>query len=350
MTTVASWRMGNNGRRRGSCGDGRSGSSWCGGGRGLLLWAGVVLVVAAWPAPGARAAEVEYFVTGEVRSSTFSVLPAGTPFTGTYAVDDAVADTNGAADVGQYATGRFQVDFGSAIGRIVFDQSAMTTVVNDSVGLFGIIEDRFVINAGDGFRDTPGFSNEIQGLPSLLFRKSGLPPGTVPTALVDDSLTGVSHVAGDPWDPDDQLISIAVSAVGGGCDPFATSCTSTLAIDGVFQAFTLTVTTSGDGSGHVGSSPAGIDCGATCAADLGGTVVLTAQPEPNSVFVGWTGCDSVDGETCTVFLDAPRTVDAEFQPTPQVPVLSHAGVLALAILLALAGIAVLAVARRGIHA
>ena len=303
-----------------------------------------ILAVAALPA--AEAAQLEYFISGRVRSTTFSALPVGTQFTGAYQLDDATVDSDASADVGVYATGRFEIDFGSGIGRIVFDQAPQIRVANDIEGFFGVLEDTFTLSAGVGSRDTPGFSNEVQGRPAVLFRVSAFPPDA-PSALVDDSLTGVPHVAGAPWSPDDQVISITVSAVGGGCGPFATHCTATLAVEQVAQLFPLSVTRTGQGSGQVLSQPEGIDCGASCSADLGGTVTLTADADPNSTFVGWTGCDSVDGSTCTVFMDGPRTVEAEFQPTPQVPMLSPGPRALLAVLMGLAGLWLLAITRRG---
>src|SRR5437867_4654829 len=77
---------------------------------------------------------------------------------------------------------------------------------------------------------------------------------------------------------------------------------------------TLTVTTAGTGSGTVTSDPPGIDCGATCSASyVSGTVVtLTATPDLLSVFNGWSGCDTVAGTTCTVTMNAARTVTASF--------------------------------------
>lgn len=51
----------------------------------------------------------------------------------------------------------------------------------------------------------------------------------------------------------------------------------------------LTVTREGAGSGRVESVPAGIDCGAHCAAGfaLGTQVTLAAEPEPGSLFEGF---------------------------------------------------------------
>jgi hypothetical protein len=56
---------------------------------------------------------------------------------------------------------------------------------------------------------------------------------------------------------------------------------------------TLTVTKQGNGTGAVTSDPPGIDCGADCTEsyDNGKVVTLTANPDPGSVFAGW----SVDG-------------------------------------------------------
>jgi uncharacterized repeat protein (TIGR02543 family) len=80
----------------------------------------------------------------------------------------------------------------------------------------------------------------------------------------------------------------------------------------------IQVGTSGGGLGTVTSSPAAIDCGSTCRADLvNGTVLtLTATPEPGSIFAGWSGACSGMSPTCTVSLVSQTDVDARFTPPP----------------------------------
>src|SRR5437870_8288782 len=77
---------------------------------------------------------------------------------------------------------------------------------------------------------------------------------------------------------------------------------------------TLTVTKVGTGSGIVTSSPAGINCGATCSGSYSsGTVVtLIATPAFDSMFAAWSGCDAVSGTTCTVTMGGARAVTASF--------------------------------------
>src|SRR3989475_9732341 len=81
------------------------------------------------------------------------------------------------------------------------------------------------------------------------------------------------------------------------------------------QSFTLTVSKTDLGSGTVTSSPAGINCGGTCSASYvsGTTVTLTATPAFLSGFGGWTGCDSVSGNKCTVSMDSARSGTADFK-------------------------------------
>src|SRR5207249_592627 len=78
--------------------------------------------------------------------------------------------------------------------------------------------------------------------------------------------------------------------------------------------FTLTVTKTGTGSGTVTSSPPGIDCGPTCSAayDSGTVVTLTATPAAGSFISGSSGCDVVSETSCTVTMNAARTVTAIF--------------------------------------
>jgi len=82
------------------------------------------------------------------------------------------------------------------------------------------------------------------------------------------------------------------------------------------SGFGLTVAKSGSGSGTVTSSPAGINCGATCSASFasGASVTLTATPASGSTFAGWSGACSGTG-ACAVALTAARSVTAAFNAT-----------------------------------
>ncbi len=77
---------------------------------------------------------------------------------------------------------------------------------------------------------------------------------------------------------------------------------------------TLTVNKPGTGTGTVTSSPAGIDCGATCSANFssGTSVILTAAAATGSTFTGWSGEGCSGTGTCTVSMTAARTVTATF--------------------------------------
>ncbi|MBI2525483.1 MAG: S8 family serine peptidase [Candidatus Rokubacteria bacterium] len=77
---------------------------------------------------------------------------------------------------------------------------------------------------------------------------------------------------------------------------------------------TLTVAKTGTGSGTVASSPAGISCGATCAASYasGTAVTLTAAPAADSTFTGWSGGGCTGTGACTVTLTAATSVTATF--------------------------------------
>lgn len=80
-------------------------------------------------------------------------------------------------------------------------------------------------------------------------------------------------------------------------------------------SYTLTVKKSGTGSGTVTSSPAGINCGSTCAANFasGTSVTLTAAAQAGSTFAGWSGGNcSGTAATCTVIVSAATGVTATF--------------------------------------
>jgi len=77
---------------------------------------------------------------------------------------------------------------------------------------------------------------------------------------------------------------------------------------------TVTVAPSGTGSGTVVSSPAGINCGASCSASFpsGTSVTLTATPASGSTFGGFTGACVSSTSTCIFTPTANSTVGAVF--------------------------------------
>jgi len=81
--------------------------------------------------------------------------------------------------------------------------------------------------------------------------------------------------------------------------------------------YTLVLARVGNGGGVVRSVPEGIDCGGTCSApfSLGTIVTLTATPESNATFAGWSGACSDTG-TCVVPMTQQRTVTATFTTEP----------------------------------
>lgn len=80
------------------------------------------------------------------------------------------------------------------------------------------------------------------------------------------------------------------------------------------EVYTLTVSVTGQGSGTVTSSPAGITCPAGCSEtfDYGTTVALSPVPGLGSKFAGWNGdADCKDG---SVTITGDRNCTAIFEP------------------------------------
>jgi len=86
---------------------------------------------------------------------------------------------------------------------------------------------------------------------------------------------------------------------------------------------TLTVYKTGTGTGTVTSSPAGISCGDDCDETYLKVqkVKLTAKADASSIFAGWSGGSCSGTKTCTVTVDDPVTVTADFAlKTPDISV------------------------------
>jgi Divergent InlB B-repeat domain len=116
---------------------------------------------------------------------------------------------------------------------------------------------------------------------------------------------------------------------GGACSGAATTCTVTMT---AAKSVTATFTTSGTGvtlsvtvTGPGSVSGGGIQCGnggTTCTArpDEDSTVTLTATPAANATFTGWDGACSGNDATCTVTMDASKSVSAAFKSEGRTPV------------------------------
>jgi hypothetical protein len=105
----------------------------------------------------------------------------------------------------------------------------------------------------------------------------------------------------------------------GGCTGIDASCVVDMTTDQTVTATfiggkNLTTTKSGDGTGTVTSSPAGISCGSICESGFGDgeTVTLTAVPASGSTFGGWGGACGGSSTTCVVTMDADKSVSAAF--------------------------------------
>lgn len=96
---------------------------------------------------------------------------------------------------------------------------------------------------------------------------------------------------------------------------------------GPTNVFGLTVSKTGPGAGQVISSDTGIVCDPDCTEVYpGGTqVTLTATPANGSTFDGWSG-DCAGSGSCTLTLNATRTVTAQFggnDPCNGLPLVRH---------------------------
>lgn len=80
------------------------------------------------------------------------------------------------------------------------------------------------------------------------------------------------------------------------------------------------------GAGHVTSRPVGLGCATTCvrSTDPNTTITLTAVPDANAYFTGWSGACAGTAVTCTVTMRANRSVGARFVTdiTPPTPTLT----------------------------
>ncbi|MBC7350173.1 MAG: SBBP repeat-containing protein [Candidatus Aminicenantes bacterium] len=110
---------------------------------------------------------------------------------------------------------------------------------------------------------------------------------------------------------------IQASYGGGAEDGFVARISEQTASD-----YMLTVAKTGTGSGVVSSEPPGINCGSICSSCYcffapGTVVVLTAIPDSDSYFAGWSGDCSGSNPVTTITMDSNKTVIATFNRIPR---------------------------------
>lgn len=96
------------------------------------------------------------------------------------------------------------------------------------------------------------------------------------------------------------------------------TCTATFSSQSA-QQVTVTISKSGNGTGTVTSTPAGLNCGSTCAASYsnGAVIALVVTPAAGSIFAGWSGagCGS-SSMTLTSSINCTATFQSAAAPAP----------------------------------
>ncbi len=135
-------------------------------------------------------------------------------------------------------------------------------------------------------------------------------------SVTTDSSGNASFNATFPALPIGQsAVTATATDSGGSTSEFSQCVTAALPV-------ALTVVKNGSGSGMVTSSPAGINCGATCNATFpaGTAVTLTATPaSAASTFTDWLGNGCTGTSTCTKTLASAANVSATFALTNNGP-------------------------------
>lgn len=263
----------------------------------------------------ARTVTANFAVLPPLTTGSFSIttngLPNGStasvPVTGpnnynrTFEILTGTGQSVSSADAGQYFTTPPNVSFGGS-----------TYVASPAT-------QSFVVPGGGN----PTFTVEYKLGRSLTLNKSGAGSGSVTSnpAGINCGAT-CNYVFADgasvTLTPNASAGSVFAGWSGacsgtGGCTVTMSAARTVTATFNQSPTQTLTVSKAGSGTGSVSSNPAGISCGANCAANFaqGSTVTLTATPDSGSTFTGWSGACNGTG-TCSVTMDAAKTVTATF--------------------------------------
>lgn len=282
---------------------------------------GTVLVAGGYGADGNPQASMEIFTPATAPDVNITDAPSGT-----------VPDTS--ATVSYEVTGAPAVSHGCTIDEqpVACDLTS-ATVENLAPG-----DHTFQVSATSADNETATDSadwNVAQATPQRTLTVSlvGSGSGTVTgTGISCPSTCSASYDDGTTVDlsATPEPNSVFTGWSGGGCSGTA-ACQVVLNADTTVTAtfapvqHQLTITLDGNGSGSGTVTGPSISCPDTCSAsyDEGTIVDLTATPDPNSEFIGWTGGGCSGTGTCQVVLGADTTVIATFDLVPPPPPVQH---------------------------
>jgi hypothetical protein len=164
----------------------------------------------------------------------------------------------------------------------------------------------------------PPFTGTISSTPAGINCGQG---GTCNAAF--DSGVTVNVTAAPPLDFGSLFQSWSGDCTGSG--PCVVDMTADRSVTATFvpntTTYTITVIKTGTGSGTVQGPLGGVDCGSTCSgpAPAESSGVLTAFPDPVSIFAGWSGGGCAAGQIdCVVTMHSDETVTAIFNSSPVV--------------------------------
>jgi hypothetical protein len=216
-----------------------------------------------------------------------------------------------------HATGMTWTTSNPAVATV--SASGVVTGVGQGVATIGV---------SDALGNTASTSVTVQGLQTLSVLRQGDGSGSVtsaPSGIACGTACSAQFNSNSTVTLTATPTANSVFTGWTGCDAVSgatcsVTMTSARGVTAIFmlKRFTLTVAKTGVGRGTVTSSPQGINCGTGCASDyvVGTVVTLTASPSLGSLFLSWSGCDAVNGSSCTVAMNAKRSVSANFLGVP----------------------------------
>jgi len=185
----------------------------------------------------------------------------------------------------------------------------------------------------DSARNVTATFDKTRHLLEVTRAGAGAALGTISATMVSGSATATIVSCGDDCSelvPHGSSVTLTASGgvgasfagwSGGGCSGTG-SCTLSIAAAAnvtasfVVRTYAVDISRVGNASmGRVVSAPAGLDCGSACSGPFayGTTVTLTAQPEADGTFAGWTSGPCSGTGACTFTVTKAESISADFR-------------------------------------